>query len=265
MSKQPVPNYPQHLDEIFDLSNVTSIFEVVGRMEVIIQELDANPNWQNLVPFTKTYFYVTREVASRSTLAKSEFQNFADMEKLDIKFAQLYFTPLRLFLTEGIKLSPWQQYFTAVEQPNPSAFMMVLLGINAHINADLSQALHSAGYSHERDYEYVNQLLEDVIPDMMRFLAWHNHDVIAGTAQLAHKFVIQEFHRIIVNWRTDAWTNYQELRKFKLDSNDFDQAISSLHNQTEELGQDIYELFDLSNISDTLRLIRNLHNVHVRI
>ena len=61
------------------------------------------------------------------------------MERWDVAFAELYLTALDLHLSGGTPSRPWRLAFDAPD--DLPALRLVLLGINAHVNYDLPQAL----------------------------------------------------------------------------------------------------------------------------
>ncbi|HWI01592.1 MAG TPA: DUF5995 family protein, partial [Propionibacteriaceae bacterium] len=73
-------------------------------------------------------------------IARGHFEDPAWVERWDVAFAELYLTALDIELDGGSRVSrPWRLAFAA--SPDLHPLQHVLLGINAHINYDLPQAL----------------------------------------------------------------------------------------------------------------------------
>jgi hypothetical protein len=88
--------------------------------------------------FLATYLRTTEAVAA--AIAAGTFEDPAWVERWDLVFAQLYLNALDAHLSEDRRPSrPWRLAFGAAPGLPPLA--NVLLGVNAHINYDLPQAL----------------------------------------------------------------------------------------------------------------------------
>jgi len=81
----------------------------------------------------------------RTTLAVGKavdegyFEDPAWVERWDVAFAELYLHALDAYLSGSTPPRPWRLAFDA--RPDLPALRHVLLGINAHVNYDLPQAL----------------------------------------------------------------------------------------------------------------------------
>ncbi len=90
--------------------------------------------------FHATYLRTTRAVAGE--IDRGGFADGAWLERWDIVFAELYLDALHADLSGGPVPEPWRIAFdTAAKQPKLPPLRHVLLGMNAHINYDLPQAL----------------------------------------------------------------------------------------------------------------------------
>jgi hypothetical protein len=88
--------------------------------------------------FLSTYQRTTQAVGE--AIARGIFEDPGWVERWDVAFAELYLTALDTELTRGDRVTrPWRLAFGA--SPDLHALRHVLLGINAHINYDLPQAL----------------------------------------------------------------------------------------------------------------------------
>jgi Family of unknown function (DUF5995) len=90
--------------------------------------------------FHATYLRTTRAVAEE--IDRGGFADGAWLERWDIVFAELYLDALHADLAGEPVAGPWRIAFdTAAKQPKLPPLRHVLLGMNAHINYDLPQAL----------------------------------------------------------------------------------------------------------------------------
>jgi hypothetical protein len=118
--------------------------------------------------FHATYRRTTKAVADE--IARGGFEDNAWLERWDVRFADLYLEAFDRFEATGITVGPWQVAFEQAADPTVAPLRLVLLGMNAHINYDLAQALLSVIKSHEfddpgllarrgRDHEHIDAVL----------------------------------------------------------------------------------------------------------
>jgi len=111
------------------------IDELIARMAAMLEPLQAADD-------QRRYFHATYQ---RTTIAVAEEirrGGFADpgwVERWDIAFAELYLDALEAALADRGPSRPWEIAFSA--PAGLPALRHVLLGMNAHINYDLPQAL----------------------------------------------------------------------------------------------------------------------------
>lgn len=216
----------------------STVQDVLTRMKQTLSLLEVQPRYAAGIPFLYTYFLVTQRVM-RAEEEEKLFQHPEALHQLDIYFAQQYFHPLDQFVAGSIQqLSPWETYFQYFQVDKPRAFLLTLLGINAHINGDLPVALAMTKYDKEQDFQQIDQLLSSVISQLMKFLAKKYHDVQAIGGVLMPGFTQQEFSRIIIQWRHQAWEN-----SLKIDPEHFESQRSSLNAQTELVAKQLIALF----------------------
>ena len=87
--------------------------------------------------FLGTYQRTTLAVGA--AVDEGLFEDPAWVERWDVAFAELYLAALDLHLSGGTPSRPWRLAFDA--PADLPALRLVLLGINAHVNYDLPQAL----------------------------------------------------------------------------------------------------------------------------
>jgi hypothetical protein len=114
-----------------------SIPALVDRM---VADLDRLPDDDARRHFHSTYLRTTRAVADE--IDRGGFLDGAWLERWDIAFAELYLDAVEAELTGEPVPGPWRVAFdTARDRPELPPLRHVLLGMNAHINYDLPQAL----------------------------------------------------------------------------------------------------------------------------
>ncbi len=238
----------------YELSEET-ILSLMGRMQLIVSFFKQHSQYHALLPFLYTYYLVTKMVAEKNIERYDYYRRPKKLEEVDLHFAHLYFQPLRTYVDCGEKPRPWHTYFTYCEQENGVPFVQMLLGINAHINADLSLSLVETDYREKQDFKQINAVLQEVIPAVLNFLAQDEHDVFGLGGLVFQRRVREEFKRIIVSWRSQAWRNAEKLRSDP-------KAEQELHMQTEELGGQLCNIFNssmyLRTPQTTLRRVREL-------
>ena len=89
--------------------------------------------------FHDTYLRTTRAVASE--VHEGRFADPEWVERWDVAFASLYLDALEAWRGGLATPGPWQVAFDAGDGPRLPPLRLVLLGMNAHINYDLPQAL----------------------------------------------------------------------------------------------------------------------------
>ena len=112
------------------------VADVLARMQDRLQRLPPRLDQQRV--FLTTYRRTTRAVGA--AIVEGRFEDPEWVERWDAAFADLYLSALDAELTgHGRVPRPWQLAFAAA--PTLPALRHVLLGVNAHINYDLPQAL----------------------------------------------------------------------------------------------------------------------------
>ena len=114
------------------------IDEVIERMTVLAEELRKDGDGR--LAFHNTYLRTTEAVAQ--ALREGFFADSDWVDRWDVAFAQLYLDALDADRRGEPVPEPWAVAFrAAAAQPDLPAVRHVLLGMNAHINYDLPQAL----------------------------------------------------------------------------------------------------------------------------
>ncbi len=235
-----------------NISEVISLME--KSLELFSDEKDKSPE-NHLIPFLKTYYEVTKAVQFHHSSDEKYFEDYTSMEVLDIVFAELYFHPLADFLEKEQAPSPWFNYFEYCKTGRDIPFLQMLLGINVHINGDLANAINKTDYFNKNDFEKINEILLEVLPGILSYLAWKEHDFLGFGGLILKPIYLKAFTDIIVKWRRNAWDNAQKLRDGLID-------LESIHEDAE--GKSIL-LIDLWSkyirIDQKLKLLSELKKV----
>lgn len=167
----------QNLLNIVSANSPTTIASVIQMM----QNLDAAmSNNDGLKWFNKLYLMVTQAIDGAPQ--QQPWAERAWLTQLDVIFAGLYFTALKGFFSGDPAVpSSWDALFEARFTPNIDRIQFALAGMNAHINHDLALALVKTNKQmnldpamqspQHDDYQRVNGILAQVLPNALKFLA----------------------------------------------------------------------------------------------
>jgi hypothetical protein len=129
--------------------------------------------------------YTRTTAAVRDELTHPALGGFVDpawTERWDVAFAELYLEALERWNEDGTAPGPWQVAFAlAGSEPRVPPIRHLLLGMNAHINFDLPQALLAVisdaefddpGVIERRatDHEHIDAILASRVPEEDRLL-----------------------------------------------------------------------------------------------
>lgn len=238
-----------------------TIFDVVGRMKVLLEFFKRNPKHKNLVPFLNTYYLITKSVAERRLEHQKYFIDPDRLDALDAYFAQLYFTPLKNYLSQKKLQKPWQTYFRYCERKDGIPFVQMLLGINAHINSDLLTSVVNLNYTNRRDFLIINKILKEEIPDVMNFLVKIDHDLYGLGVLIFKDFALQEFKHIIVKWREIVWQNSKKISKKR-----YAPIKRKVYDQTEVIAEDIVKIFEkLAHFQNISHLVEEMNHLTIKV
>ena len=206
-------NDSQALQELTD-QTAASIADVAN----ILQAMDnALPNTDGLKWFVKIYVMVTTGV--RNNPAVTAFLDPAWTARLDVVFANLFFSALAAFL-KGLSVpSSWQALFEARNQTGIDRIQFALAGMNAHINHDLALALLQTDQERQitpntlspqhTDFESVNGIIETALPMALQILASDQLGVLAeDTGKIGRLLAIWSVRAA----RDSAWDFADHLR-----------------------------------------------------
>jgi hypothetical protein len=114
-----------------------AVAAVVARMQQCLNSLPQNASHRR--PFLGTYLRTTEAVGA--AVSDGSFEDPEWVERWDVVFAELYLDAYDADIAGDVTgvPRPWRLAFQA--QPDLPALRHVLLGINAHVNYDLPQAM----------------------------------------------------------------------------------------------------------------------------
>ena len=145
-----------------------TIEELVTRMEALLAPLRDD----ELRYFHLTYLRTT--LAARDEIDPGRFVDRDWVERWDVVFADLYLQPLEAWLRGDPVPGPWRVAFQATREDLPP-LRHVLLGMNAHVNYDLPQALNAVIAEEEfdddelvarraSDHRHIDEILANRVP-----------------------------------------------------------------------------------------------------
>lgn len=156
--------------------HASSIPEVIAHLQQIVAEEAAEES--RLALFPALYCELTQRFATG--LATGEFREPARLEQIGVCFANRYFDALTAYRNGDTPTKSWAVSFEQAESGRILAIQDILLGINAHINLDLSIATAEIGGDQidelEADFQHVNTLLEDLFD--------RTHDTLSALSPL---------------------------------------------------------------------------------
>ncbi len=151
------------------LKTIDDVIEMLRRMSVALEGL-ADPSGNNpVLAFNELYLRITKDV--KQNIVAGTYHDSFFMEILDVEFAKLYFEALQGWVHDRIVPASWALLFQLEHDgERHSDFEGALLGVNAHINRDLTFALLNANAragepadwdKRHQDYDQINTIFGD--------------------------------------------------------------------------------------------------------
>jgi hypothetical protein len=195
-----------------------AVESVVGTMQARLDGLSAAQ--AHLGEFLGTYLRTTGAVGK--AVDHGDFEDPDWVERWDVAFAELYLTALDAHLAGGAPSRPWRLAFDA--PPDLPALRQVLLGINAHVNYDLPQALLAVisdddfadpglMASRRRDHERIDGVLAGRVAAEDAELAVHGRTLTDRVLQPLNRLSSKRFLR---EARMKVWANTEALQAARL-------------------------------------------------
>jgi Family of unknown function (DUF5995) len=156
-----------------DPEDITDVISVMSAIDAILPGTDGL-KWFNLL-------YLTVTKAVQTAPPAGGFNNPHWLTRLDVIFGEFYFAAINAFLNGQATPRAWEALFAARHTPGIERIQFALAGMNAHINHDLASALlqtnaelnltPAKGGPEHQDFENVNAILEQVLPQSLHDLA----------------------------------------------------------------------------------------------
>ncbi|WP_298474021.1 DUF5995 family protein [uncultured Maribacter sp.] len=148
----------------------TTISEVLVELDLIIEHSIATNDRLGL--FAYIYRRTTAEILKEVELGN--FENNAQLEQMDVAFANLYLKAYHDFKNGKPVNQCWEFSFRCKEEPL-TILQHIMLGINAHINLDLGIATSETMKGKEikgieKDFNAVNTVLFQITNEMQKRL-----------------------------------------------------------------------------------------------
>ena len=206
---------------------IADVLAIQVTVQAILDQLPPSPANNRVAAFNKLYLTITRRVdtALQTTAHWPEF-----LEMLDVEFAKRYFLALDLWNRDQPDTPDvWEVLFRRAGDMEVSELIAATLGVNAHINHDLSLALigtwKEVGAPTDDiihpDYLLVNEIFYQEIPPLRRGFStrWQNElDALVGPLD-------DWSQRLLVRvTRAHAWDQGRQLWELRNDPEDFEEA-----------------------------------------
>lgn len=156
-----------------DPNTIADAIAIMQSIDTLLLENDG------LKWFNRMYMMVTKEVNANPP--EGAWQNPVWLQRLDVVFAGFYFNAIRDAIAGGDLAASWRALFEARFTTGIDRIQFALAGMNAHINHDLALALLKTNADigvipapdspERRDYEAVNELLNNLMPSVLNMLA----------------------------------------------------------------------------------------------
>ena len=143
-------------------------------IQTVLDELDVVIDQARLDKSRRGFFaamYRTMTYRVLLAIQDGDFEDPGRLEELDVQFARYYFRALRT------PTSPWRVAFSALDDDDVNIVKQLLLGMNAHINYDLPQAVVDMNVplaDIQHDYDVINDVLAELADDVQGVLDTHS-------------------------------------------------------------------------------------------
>ncbi len=147
-------------------SQIKTIDEVLKELDAIIENSIKENN--RLGIFAYIYRRTTAQI--KQAIIDKRFEDNDRMQMMDVAFANLYINAYKNFCLNNSISKSWAVAFKSKNE-KLTIVQHIILGMNAHINLDLSIAASSIAMgdkikSLKNDFMLVNQILKDLINEM---------------------------------------------------------------------------------------------------
>lgn len=190
-------------------------FERLNSINGVLNELYATQaaltgtHLSQLAFFNEAYVVMTENLVH--ALDRGVFTNKPQIEQLITTFALYYFDALSTYINNGDHAPVVWQLAMEGSHKRPS-YISLLRGANAHINYDLSLALHKVIQKPEQfyaDFLAINSVLEQTTYDVIQ--RFQPQNVFERLIVKTHFLYARPLVWMLKNWRHRAWQKYLKL------------------------------------------------------
>ena len=221
---------------------IAEVIEKLRNVQSILDDLPPSRAANRVAAFNDLYLTITCRVdhALTSTAEEPEF-----LELLDVEFAKRYFDALQRWNNDDESTPDvWEVLFKRAGDERMSQLVAAMLGVNAHINHDLSLALvatwaETGAPADDRmhpDYLLVNEIFYEEIPPLRRGFSTDWQLALDGFVGGLDDWS----QRILVTvTRAHAWDQARELWPIRDDPDDFEQARLTMDRMASVLAEGV--------------------------
>jgi len=195
-----------------------TIDEVIDFLNQIIEE--SKKEESPIGYFAALYCKVTQRI--KEGIEQKEFENNERMEKLDVIFANRYLKAYTEYRNNEMLSDCWLVAFKASKRYWPIVLQHLLLGMNAHINLDLSVAAAQVAPGNEieglkNDFDKINEILASLVSGVEKDLSeiWPTLKYILKLTGKVDDFLVNFSMKLA---RNGAWKFATELASMDLDA-----------------------------------------------
>lgn len=186
-----------------------NIQEVIAQLDIIVDDTRARRD--PLGYFAAMYRAVTIRI--EDDILAGRFEDGPRMDRVDTTFANYYLRAYEQHRNGGTPSGPWRLAFDLAGRSTPGVFQHLLLGMNAHINFDLAQAVFESDEALpalRHDYDRINDVLVDLLGPLQNVVESH----IRGASLI--DFALGQLDEQFAGWemgkaRAHAWEHAKEL------------------------------------------------------
>ena len=222
--------------------SIGDVIDTLCNVQSILDDLPPSRATNRVASFNDLYLTITRRV-DHALVSDATDRDF--LELLDIEFAKRYFDALRLW-NDDDEATPdvWEVLFKRAGDQQMSQLIAAMLGVNAHINHDLSLALVATWLETgppetdrvHHDYLLVNQIFYEEIPPLRRSYSTDWQLALDGFVGGLDDWS----QRILVTvTRARAWDQARELWRIRHDPDDFEQARLTMDRMASVLAEGV--------------------------
>lgn len=183
-------NYLERVEQM-ELHSVADVRRILDEMDPLISDSELPA----LKHFNKAYLRITAAVEKR--LGSFDHPDF--LNKFDVFFVRYYLRALYDYLNGRPVPPAWQRTFDYCRHENVRNFRALALGVNAHVNNDIPQALADSGFKplYKKDYFMVNRIIDSTVNEVLGDLEVRH--------SLSRLYYRSGMHLTIRLWRRNSW------------------------------------------------------------